>query len=244
MPMPVVDNDKKIIKNGDLTVEVDSLQIGMSRITALATQHGGYIIETKASESRTEKPVATIGIAVPVDQFEATMQAIREAGKRVISEQASGRDVSQEYVDLKSQLDNLEATERRVRQFLEQAKTVDEALRVNTQLSELEGRISQLKGRAQFLNQRAAFSTITVQLRQIGPLPETGPSAPWKLQTVIASSTAALRSVLRLLVTAAIWFVIVVLPLAIPLVALVAGLRLWWQKRRTSASIVQGPAQP
>src|SRR4029079_16444262 len=96
--------------------------------------------------------------------------------RRVLSEAASGTDATQEYVDAQSQLANLEATQARIRQFLEQAKTVEEALRVNARLTEIEGQIGQLKGRLQFLSQRAAYSTIAVQLQQPAP-PTPTPSA-------------------------------------------------------------------
>jgi len=49
--------------------------------------------------------------------------------------QCSGQDVTDEYVDLQSRLGNLEATRDRIRTFLDQAQTVDEALRVNEQLA-------------------------------------------------------------------------------------------------------------
>jgi len=40
----------------------------------------------------------------------------------------------------------LEATAARVRAFLDQARTVEESLKINGQLSELEGQIEQVKG--------------------------------------------------------------------------------------------------
>ncbi|HPD42084.1 MAG TPA: DUF4349 domain-containing protein, partial [Anaerolineae bacterium] len=86
--------------------------------------------------------------------------------------QCSGQDVTDEYVDLQSRLGNLEATRDRIRTFLDQAQTVDEALRVNEQLAAVEAQIEQVKGRMVYLRERSAYSTITVQLD-----PEL-PSAP------------------------------------------------------------------
>jgi len=52
----------------------------------------------------------------------------------VTNETASGQDVTDEFVDLKSRLTNLEATAARMREFLNQAKTVQESLEVNAKL--------------------------------------------------------------------------------------------------------------
>ncbi len=66
---------------------------------------------------------------------------------------------------MQSRLVNLEATAARVREFLTDAKTVEESLRINATLSDLEGQIEQVKGQMKFYEDRAAFSTISVTLQ-------------------------------------------------------------------------------
>ena len=58
---------------------------------------------------------ATLTIGVPVDQFEAALRRIRALAVRVQDDNASGEDVTSQYVDLQSQLGNLEATRDRIR---------------------------------------------------------------------------------------------------------------------------------
>lgn len=215
------DPNRKIIKNGDVTLEIEEgITIGINRITGIAAENGGYVLQVQSADQSGAMSTATVGIAVPVDRFEAVMERIRTAGKRVVSEQASGQDVSQEFVDTQTQIDNLEATLLRVRQFLDRAANVEEALSVNRQLTELEGQISQLKGRLQFLSQRAAYSTITVQLQHLAvATPEPTPTVvPWNAQATVAQATTTLRGVLQGFATAAIWLSIVILPLVLPFV--------------------------
>jgi hypothetical protein len=143
---PVAPNDpsRKIIKDAAMTLEVANVDLTLSRISGAAAQVGGYVLETHTDQIGPDQKQALLKLAVPVDQFEIMLQRIREAGSRVLSEAASGTDATQEYVDTQSQLANLEATQARVRQFLDQATTVEEALHVNTRLTEIEGQISQL----------------------------------------------------------------------------------------------------
>ncbi|MFP4437972.1 MAG: DUF4349 domain-containing protein [Chloroflexaceae bacterium] len=239
------DVGRKIIKNADLTIEVASVEIAVSRISSAAGQVGGYVLETRTNFGEEGAEGAVMQIAVPVDTFEATLERIRETATRLIDEQASGTDVSQEYVDVQSQLANLEATQARIREFLEQAETVEEALRVNSQLSDVEAQISQLKGRLQYLSQRAAFSTITIQLEQqppeITPTPTATPTPTvtptpepvWSPGETAGQAYGTLTDVLQVVATMAIWLAVVVLPLALPIVLIGLGLRAWQRRNRS-----------
>ena len=89
---------------------------------------------------------------------------------RVVDEVASGDDVTEQYVDLQSQLTNLEATRARIQEFLQDAKTMDEALRINQELANIEAQIEQIKGRMNYLNDRSAFSTITINFEPEFPV--------------------------------------------------------------------------
>ena len=246
------DPSRKIIKDAQLTLEVAE-----RRHRAEPDQRGRRAgRRLRAGDAhrpgRAGQKQAVLKIAVPVDQFEATLQRIREAGSRVLSEQASGIDATQEYVDTQSQIANLEATQARIRQFLDQAKTVEEALQVNAQLTEIEGQIGQLKGRLQFLSQRAAYSTIAVQLQQPppptptpsptpSPSPTPTPEPIWNPGKTAAQATSTLATIVQALATVAIWLVIVVLPLALPVVLLALIVR-WWHRRAMPHQ--RGPAGP
>jgi hypothetical protein len=136
-------------------------------------------------------------------------------------------------VDLSSQLVNLEATAERVRGFLDEAKTVKEALDVNAELSRLEGQIETTKGRMQFLSQSAAFSTITVSLE-----PDF-PSQPitvvgWRPEGVAKEAVEALADTLQGLADILIWLTIYFLPMG--LILGVLGLVVFysgrWMKRK------------
>jgi hypothetical protein len=233
-PMAPNDPSRKIIKDASLTLEVASIDLALSRISGAAAQVGGYMLETRTDQIGPDQKQAVLKLAVPVDQFEAMLQRIREVGSRVLSEAASGVDATQEYVDTQSQLANLEATQARIRQFLEQAKTVEEALQVNAQLTEIEGQIGQLKGRMQFLSQRAAYSTITVQLQQppASPSPTPTPEPIWNPDKTVAQASSTLVTIVQALATIAIWLAIVVLPLVLPvaLIVLIVG----WLRRRAA----------
>jgi Na+-transporting methylmalonyl-CoA/oxaloacetate decarboxylase gamma subunit len=219
------DPNRKIIKNAVLSIEVSSVIGALSRLGSDAAAVGGYVTETRTDyhEGATYAQRATLSLAVPVEQFEPMLQRVREAATQVFSEQASGTDVTEEFVDVQSQIANLEATQARVREFLAQATTVEESLQVNARLSEIEGQLSQLKGRLQYLSQRAAFSTITVELQQVpGPNVEPTPEVvPWSAGETAREAYAALSVIGQSVATVAIWLLVVGLPLVLPVLLVV-----------------------
>ncbi|RLC67653.1 MAG: DUF4349 domain-containing protein, partial [Chloroflexi bacterium] len=149
----------------------------------------------------------------------------------------SGQDVTDEYIDLQSRLDNLKATRDRIREFLDQAKTVEESLRVNEELAAIEEQIEQVQGRMNYLFDRAAYSTITVQIEPELPQPTPTPvptltptpipAPPWSPVQSARQAGQTLGSILRVLTEIAIWFGIVILPLAAPPILVIWGIRHW-----------------
>ncbi len=187
LPANVPPSTRMVIKDADLDLLVQDVDLAISKVTQLAADRGGYLISSQIGYAD-EIKMATLRFAVPSASFEATLNNLRALAFKVVRETASGQDVSAEYVDLQTRLANLEATAARVREFLADAKTVEESLRVNQQLSELEGQIAQIKGQMQFYEGRAAFSTITVALRPELPTP-TPTSTPTPTQTPTPTPT-------------------------------------------------------
>lgn len=237
-PALLTDPSRKIIKDATLAVDVDDTTAALGRIDTIAVQSGGYVIETRTDGGvDSGRTGATVKFGVPVDNFEAAMGRLRTIGA-VASEESSGVDVSQEYTDVQSRIANLEATQARVREFLAQAKTVEEALQVNARLTEIEGQLAELKGRMTYLAGRAAYSTITVALT--GPAiptrtptitptatttPTPTPGPPWSPAPIARDAFGTLRTLLQALAAVAIWLAVVGLPIGL---LAAAG---WWAVR-------------
>ena len=219
--------NRMIIKNGEMNLMVANTDRAIDQVTSAAVDSGGYIVSAKTWVQDGFK-YATINMGVPSDQFEAVQRQLRTLAIEVLVDTASGQDVSQEYVDLQSQLTNLQATQARIREFLDKATKVDEALQVNAQLTEIEGQIEQVKGRMQYLKDRSAYSTILVNIEQQRPTPTPYPTptpVAWQPGETLKDAGDTLGGVLRGLGDLAIWLGVVVLPFAIPAVAVVFGAR-------------------
>ena len=219
--------NRMIIKNGEMSLLVANTDRTIDQVTGVAVDSGGYIVSAKTWVQDGYK-YATINMGVPSDQFEAVQRQLRTLAIEVLIDTSSGQDVSDEYVDLQSRLTNLEATRARIREFLDKATKVEEALQVNAQLSEIEGEIEQVKGRMQYLKDRAAYSTLLVNIEQQRPTPTPYPTPTptyWQPGETLSDAGDALGEILRGLGDLLIWLGVVAVPLAIPVVIVVLVVR-------------------
>jgi hypothetical protein len=235
---------RMVIKNAEIRLLVTDSDVAIDSVTQLVGDVRGYIISSQVwyAEYNSENyKYATITIGIPADQFEVVLRRLRGLSIRVLNETASGQDVTDQYVDLQSQLVNLEATRDRIKSFLDQAKTVDEALRINQQLSDVEAQIEQIKGKMNYLSDRSAFSTVTVTIEpDLPPIPATAtptpvPTAtpvPWDPGKTFEKSTKTLTTAYQGIVEFLIWFFVVLVPILAPFILL--GWLIWWLIHRAS----------
>ncbi len=232
-----------IIKAGQMALEVANTDAAVQSATDIAVAAGGYIISQQLYVEN-ENRFATMQLAVPVEQFETTLRALRGLG-RVLSESASGEDVTEEYVDLNARLENLQATQTRLREFLNQATNVEEALEVNSELSRIEEEINITLGRINYLSDRAAFSTISLQLTPVLPTPTPTPlptPQSWRPADTAQTALVTLQDTAQTVGDGAIYFGIVCLPWLLPLLVVGGiGLRLMRRRRRSTPA---PPAAP
>jgi hypothetical protein len=245
-------SNRMIIKNADVRLMVKDTDVAIDRATQIIGDAGGYIVSSRVwyqDYYGNNLKYAAITIGIPVDEFERALVKLRDLAVRVVDEVASGDDVTEQYVDLQSQLTNLEATRARIQEFLKDAKTIDEALRINQELANIEGQIEQIKGQMNYLNDRSAYSTITINFEPEFPVltptptPTAYPTAtpvPWKpgdtFQEAKKTVTVAYQGIADFL----IWVGVVILPIFLPLALILWGL--WKLMNRKTVKVVSQKA--
>ncbi len=139
----------------------------------------------------------------------------------------------------------MNSTQARIQDFLKDAKTVDEALRINQELSNIEGQIEQIKGQMNYLNDRSAYSTITLNLEPELPVltptptPTAFPTAtpiPWNPGQTFGNAKSTVTVVYQGIGDFLIWLGVVILPIVLP-----PALILWaiwkWLNRKTVKTV-------
>jgi Domain of unknown function (DUF4349) len=167
--------ERKIIRDATLTLEVDAPVKAMERVTSIAESRGGFVV---SSETRNESgarggkayEVITVQVRVPSARFDDALREIRAAGGAVTSEKVSGKDVTEEYIDLEARLRTQRALEAQLLDIMKTAREVSDAISVQRELTNVRTEIERVEGRRRFLENQSSLSTINVTLRPPAPL--------------------------------------------------------------------------
>ena len=211
--------DRKLVKTGQLTLEVDDIVEAMDSVAGIAGELDGYVVSSSKHE-RENRVFGHVSIRVPAERFDEAFDRLRQLAVDVPYENTESRDVTEEYTDLEAQLRNLEATEAQYLALLEKAETVEDILAVQRELSNVRGQIERTKGRMQYLERTSDMSLIEVSLQETKPLGATG----WSASETFKSAVRGLIAFGKVLANIAIWLVIFC-PIWIPIIFLIRFLR-------------------
>ena len=160
--------DRKVIRSGELELVVEDVSRASRNARDLVADHGGYVASSSARTLSEDEERAELEFEVPSESFEMVMNNLVESPQvvRVEHESTSSQDVTEEYVDLESRLTNLESTEARFVELLDEAHDISEILSVENEISRIRGEIEQIQGRLNYLEQRTDYSRIYLSLSQ------------------------------------------------------------------------------
>jgi hypothetical protein len=153
-----------VIRTGTLTVEVEKFIESERQVTTIVETAGGYIEQSSLTLDGTVKS-GWFRVRVPQDKFTAVITKFEELGT-VRQKEIGSEDVSAAIVDIEARIANLRRQELRLGELLGQAKTLDEVLRVENELSRVRYQIESYDGQLQYLKNRVALATIQLTLRE------------------------------------------------------------------------------
>lgn len=210
-------SERLIVRDAELQLAFDDVAGAAERIEDVAESHGGRVQASRVTGDGDEAR-GTMTLRVPSASFSQVIDDIKAFAARVVSEETTSDDVTDEYVDLDAQVRNLQATESQLQTLMERAETIPDVLRVQGELNSVRGQIERLQGRMQLLSQTAAESLIVVSLV---PTAVSRPIADssWAFGETLHAATRSLVFALRVVADVATW-VLVLLPVWGPVAAL------------------------
>lgn len=216
---PVV-TERKILRDADLTLETGSPDETQAKITTIAESKGGFVIESKkqSNDTKTTKTdFITMTIRVPAAKFDESLDEIRKSANGVIVETVKGQDVTEEFIDIEARLKTQKALEAQFLEIMKQAKTVEDALKVQTEIARVRGEIERVEGRKRFLENQASFSTIRIRLETPAAFSASSSGFFYQLSQAVSDGFNAAMTFVLMLVTLAIallpFLIFIVLPI-------------------------------
>lgn len=216
--------ERMVIRTASMKVSVADPAQSMQAVQVLANTLGGYVVTSEVGNTSDSAGViyttSSITIRVPAEKLDEAMAQIRtmaaDAKTGVISESVSGQDVTSEYVDSESRLNNLKAAEKQLQDLLDNAPDLQYTLEIFRQLTEIRGQIEVLQGQMKYLKESSQLSAVSVWFvaeASLKPIEIGG----WKPEGAAREALQALINGAQGLGTFLIWFAIAWLPFLIPL---------------------------
>lgn len=159
-----------IIRNADVSVEVQQLDSAIVAVTRLAASVGGFIANSSLESGQNQVRRAVLQVKVPAANFERALSGLKPIGK-VETVNTTAEDVTEEFVDVSARVANAKRLEERLVKLLEQRTgKLEDVLSVERELARVREEIERYEGRIKYLKTRAAISTLNVGLHEQYPV--------------------------------------------------------------------------
>lgn len=221
--------ERIVIKETSLSLVVANVPKVLGEVEEKAKQLGGFLVDSSLNVP--EGPATgTITVRIPEAKRQEALAEFKKLAVKVVSENVSGFDVTDEYTDLEARLQILEKTKAKFQAILDTATSVQDLLEVQKELVNIQEQIDNVKGQQKYLEQSAKLSLVTVYLSTDElSLPYT-PDQVWRPNVVFKQAVRSLIGTSRALGSVVIW-IAVFIPIWLP-----TGLVIWWVRKRKKRS--------
>ena len=161
---------RMLIRTGDASVEVDSLEVAIDSLTIIARRAGGWIAGTTMAGGRNQLREATLQLRIPADRFGDAQGSLATLG-RVEWVNVAAQDVGEEYVDLTARAANARRLESRLIELLaRRTGKLEDVLAVERELARVREEIERYEGRLRYLRTHVATSSLAVRVHEAAPV--------------------------------------------------------------------------
>ncbi|MDD1669743.1 MAG: DUF4349 domain-containing protein, partial [Methanomicrobiales archaeon] len=128
--------ETKIIKTGQITIEVSQVPPALDQIRAIAETNGGYLSSSNVYTSQNDRKTGYAVIRIPADRFDPVMEALAPLGK-ILSSSEQRSDVTEQYVDLTIQNQSYHAQLDNYYRLMDKATDVEDIIKIQEQIDQI-----------------------------------------------------------------------------------------------------------
>lgn len=154
--------DRKVIKNGVLSVQVDSVDMAFAEMSKVAAEMGGVVADSHADQVIGGAKRGTLTVKVMVAKFDEALARLKALSVVVTSEDVSGSDVTGQVIDLQARINNERAAEATLQGLFDRTVKISDVIEITDKLAAVRSEIESLEGQMRYLNSQTDMSSITV----------------------------------------------------------------------------------
>jgi Domain of unknown function (DUF4349) len=223
-----LEKNTKIIKDGQVEMEVSDIAPAKSGIDAIVKKYQAYY-ELDEFSANDYSSTYSLKIRSKADQFDALVNSLLTMGNGAVikHKNINARDVTMEYIDTESRMKSGKAYVERYKHLLAKAHSIKDILELENIIQQKQAEIESYEGRLKYMNDQIAYSTLSLTLTQKHEYyaEETKIHFGQKLVNAVKQGFDVLLSIVLSLVT--IWPIILIVSLVI-----VFRNRIFWWRRK------------
>ncbi|MFA6016468.1 MAG: DUF4349 domain-containing protein [Patescibacteria group bacterium] len=213
-PVPVYESapvanikDRLVIKDSYLSLKVLKVNEVQQSIIKKAEELGGYMVSTLVTDP-SDVASATIIVRIPAKKLESALGYYRSLSLKVVSENLQGQDVTDQYIDLDTQLKTYEKTKAKLEDLFNNATIVQDILQIQMEIINVQASIDSIKGQQDYLVKNAEMAKITLYLSTDELALPYAPTGSWRPGVIFKQAARTVAAVVLGIGTLIIWIAV------------------------------------
>ena len=160
---------RKIIKNGDLSIQTREFDEFLTNLNRSILSVGGYVEASSIngnSYNKNRMRSADVTARIPADQLDAFCDQVSELGN-VTYKNLYTRDVTLTYVDLESHVKALRTEQQTLMDLLAKAEKVEDIILIQNRLSDVLYEIESYESTLRTFDDQIAYSSVHLSIQEV-----------------------------------------------------------------------------
>lgn len=154
---------QKLIKKGNIGFKTDDVHATRGKVNQLIKHHNAYIAN-ETEDYYSSRINQYITIKIPNANFEKFVDELCDGIDKFDTKSIKVIDVTDEFVDTETRIENKKALEQKYITLLEKAKTIKEILEIENEINYLRLDIESAEAHLKSLSSQVAFSTLELYI--------------------------------------------------------------------------------
>lgn len=159
---------KKIIKNGNMMIDVGDIKSAQEKVQNLVKSNKGYIQNENYSNNERETTVS-MEIRIPNQNFDSLINSFSDGIGSITQKNIRVEDVTEEYTDVSIRLKNKLTYLEKYRDLLKRSASTKDLLEIQEKIRGLEEEIESSEGRLRYIDDQVNYSTLDLTLTKEKP---------------------------------------------------------------------------
>ena len=237
-----VNPDEKLVYTCDMRMQTLTYDETLANVRAEISKVGGIIESENETNSGTnwyyddynktrgEKSIY-LTVRIPSKNYKGFLESLEGQGK-ILSKNSYVENITRRYHDTEAVIRNLEMQEERLQAMMEQARTIEDMITIETRLTEVQTQLDQNRTYLSSMDTDVAFSTVNLTIEEVVRYSTDPPKTLTfvdRLHNALVGSWSNFLSFLETILFAAIYIAPIALTV-LAVVLIILGINKAWRK--------------